>query len=218
MKIIKLSTYVVSLDRNMVNTRYVSDDSLAVDLETTILRLETDNGIVGWGETCTAPSYYLPTLASGARAAIDHVSPLILGSDPTRVNDVMCRIDEAMRGQPPAKSAIEMALWDLAGKVHGVALVDMWGRNRRPSSSGLPPVPTEDRSGHGGRRDCPNNRVGGRPTRRRGVLVRPQPSLVHRARDEDSSRAVLGRCIAPHRTTDPGPTRSTRTAWQSRHD
>lgn len=66
MKIAKVSIHVVALDRNTVNTRYVVEDTLAADLEITILRMETECGLVGWGETCTAPSYYLPTLASGA--------------------------------------------------------------------------------------------------------------------------------------------------------
>ena len=127
MKITRISVHIVALDRNVVNTRYVSEDSLAVDLETTILRVETDTDLVGWGETCTAPSYYLPTLASGARAAIAHVVPLILGADPRRINWIMARIDTAMRGQGPAKSAIEMALWDLKGKAHGLPLVYLWG-------------------------------------------------------------------------------------------
>lgn len=127
MKIAKVSIHVVALDRNAVNTRYVAEDALAADLEITILRMETECGLVGWGETCTAPSYYLPTLASGARAAIAHAAPLILGADPRRINWIISRIDTAMRGQGPAKSAIEMTLWDLKGKAHGLPLVDIWG-------------------------------------------------------------------------------------------
>lgn len=127
MKITKLSLYVVASDKWSVNTRYIAADQLGDVLETTILRIETDAGITGWGETCTAPSYYLPTLASGARAAIRHVAPLLIGADPRRLRRIMADIDAAMRGQGPAKSAIEMALWDLCGKAHGLPLVDLWG-------------------------------------------------------------------------------------------
>lgn len=108
MKVMKISVHVVALDRKVVNTRYVADDSLAVDLESTILRMETACGLVGRGETCTAPSYDLPTLASGARAAIAHAMSLLLGSDRRRSNWIVSRIDTAMHGQGPAKAAIEI--------------------------------------------------------------------------------------------------------------
>lgn len=127
MKIERVSVYVVRHDPGVVNTRYVNTDKMSVDLETSIVRIDTDSGLTGWGETCTAPSYYLPTLASGARAAIGHVAPLLIGEDPRSPNRLMHAIGVAMRGQNPAKSAIEMALRDLHGKAHNMPLVDLWG-------------------------------------------------------------------------------------------
>ena len=127
MKIDRISVFVVRHDAGIVNTRYVNTDKMSVDLETSILRVETDTGLSGWGETCTAPSYYLPTLASGARAAIGHIAPLLLGEDPRNPNRLMDVVRTAMRGQFPARSAVDMALRDLHGKILGIPLVDLWG-------------------------------------------------------------------------------------------
>jgi len=127
MKIERVAVYVVRHASGVVNTRYVNSDTMASDLETSIVRIDTDSGLTGWGETCTAPSYYLPTLASGARAAIGHVAPLLVGEDPRSPNRILHAVNTAMRGQNPAKSALEMALRDLHGKIHGVPLVDLWG-------------------------------------------------------------------------------------------
>ncbi len=127
MKITRISLFVVPLDSWEVNTRYVAQDNLQATLETTIVRIDTDAGLVGWGETCTAPSYYLPTLASGARAAIGFVAGLLIGEDPRHPRRLITLVATAMRGQYPARSALDMALRDLHGKILGAPLVDLWG-------------------------------------------------------------------------------------------
>lgn len=127
MKITRLSVFTVQHDASVTKTRYASSDKLKSDLETNIIKLETDSGLVGWGETCPAPSYYLPILATGARAAIAHVTPLVLGQDCRNCNRIMNSISTAMRGQYPARSALDMALRDLHAKALGAPLVDVWG-------------------------------------------------------------------------------------------
>lgn len=132
MRITKLSIHRVSLAAWGGETRYSQGRARDIEIETNVLRLETDDGLIGWGESCTAPSYYYPTLSSGTRAAIEHVAPLLLGEDPTNVNQRMIEIGGFMRGQRPAKAAIDMALWDLAGQAAGVPLCDLWGGRVAP--------------------------------------------------------------------------------------
>jgi L-alanine-DL-glutamate epimerase-like enolase superfamily enzyme len=127
MKITRLSLYSVDLLAWGGESRYSPAQALQAPLETNIVRLETDTGLVGWGEGCVAPPFYLPTLAEGSRAAIRYVAPLVLGADPRRPRAVREAIRGALRGDGPARAAIDMALWDLAGKVHGAPLVDLWG-------------------------------------------------------------------------------------------
>lgn len=127
MKINRLSVHRVSLAAWEVETRYTQGRARDIEIETNVLRIETDTGLVGWGESCTAPSYYYPTLSAGTRAAIEHVAPLLLGQDPRNVNRRMTEIGAYMRGQQPAKAAIDMALWDLAGKAAASPLCELWG-------------------------------------------------------------------------------------------
>ena len=127
MKITKLSVHVVELDRWAVETRYTLADKLDMPLQSSIVRLETDRGLIGWGETMTPPSYYLPTSPGSARAGIELVAPLVLGADPRNQRKVMEDIRFILRGHNPSKSAIDMALWDLCGKAHGLPLVELWG-------------------------------------------------------------------------------------------
>ena len=75
----------------------------------------------------TAPSYYLPTSPHAARAGIDLIAPALLGQNPLNHRARMEDVSFAMRGHKPTKSAIDMALWDLIGKVRGQPLVDLWG-------------------------------------------------------------------------------------------
>lgn len=95
--------------------------------DSTIVRLETDTGLAGWGEVTTLGSAYLPAYARGARAAIEELAPAVLGTDPTQPAVLAERLDRHLRGHPYAKSALDMACWDLAGKVTGVPVSTLLG-------------------------------------------------------------------------------------------
>ena len=127
MRITRLSLYRVYLDRWQVSTRYQPTDGLDVSLQTNVVRLDSDAGLTGWGEGFVPPPFYHPTLAPAARQAIEYAAPLVVGADPRQPRRIMEAIRRGMRGQQPAKSAIDMALWDLCGKAHGLPLVDLWG-------------------------------------------------------------------------------------------
>ena len=127
MKINKLSLYKVNLEAWGGESRYSPCQVMEAPLETNILKLETDSGLVAWGENCTAPPFYLPTLSAGTREAIRYVAPLLLGAEATSTRAILENIQTTMRGHNPAKAAIDMALWDLAGKAYNQPLVNLWG-------------------------------------------------------------------------------------------
>ena len=97
-----------------------------------LLKIETDEGLVGWGE---------PVIEGRARtveAAVHELSELIVGQDPGRINDLWQAMYRGgfYRGGPILMSAIagiDQALWDIKGKALGVPVHELLGglvRNR----------------------------------------------------------------------------------------
>ncbi len=96
-------------------------------LDTTLVRIDTDEGIVGWGEGCPWGSTYLPAFALGVRAGIKELAPAVLGLDPRRTDVVYRAMDIALPGHPYVKSPIDMACWDIAAKAAHLPLCDLLG-------------------------------------------------------------------------------------------
>lgn len=127
MKITRLSLYAVDLLVWGGESRYSPAQALPAPLETNIVKLETDTGLVGWGEGCVPPPFYAPALAAGAREGIKYLAPLLLGADPRAPRRILEAARSSLRGHGPSIAALDMALWDLAGKIHEAPLVDLWG-------------------------------------------------------------------------------------------
>ncbi|MDP9092208.1 MAG: galactonate dehydratase [Actinomycetota bacterium] len=107
MKITKLTTYAVA-------PRWL------------FLRIDTDEGLTGWGE---------PGLEGRIRTvatAVDELGELLIGADPLRIEAHWQLLTKGgfYRGGPVLNSAIagiDQALWDIAGKVHGVPVHELLG-------------------------------------------------------------------------------------------
>src|SRR5207302_5489825 len=85
------------------------------------VRITTDEGISGYGEV----EAYKPFL----KPHILYYRPMIVGEDPTDVERTLLRIRHRGSFKPwgSAVSAIEMALWDIAGKAAGVPVYKLLG-------------------------------------------------------------------------------------------
>jgi len=95
--------------------------------DSTIVAIETDRGVTGYGEICPLGPAYLPAYATGARTGIAQVAPSLIGHDPTELGALNRRMDAAMRGHPYVKSALDMACWDILGKVSGLPVAALLG-------------------------------------------------------------------------------------------
>jgi L-alanine-DL-glutamate epimerase-like enolase superfamily enzyme len=95
--------------------------------EATVVRLDTDGDLTGWGEVATLGTSYLPAFPRGARAGIAELADTVLGSDPTQPAVLADRMDSRLGGHPYAKSAIDVACWDLTGKAAGEPVADLLG-------------------------------------------------------------------------------------------
>jgi L-alanine-DL-glutamate epimerase-like enolase superfamily enzyme len=99
----------------------------AEGFDSLIIRLETDQGITGWGEMAPLGAFYDPAFAAAARAGFLELAPLLIGSDPRAVNAITARMDLHLKGHPYVKSAIDMACWDAKSKSAGLPLAEALG-------------------------------------------------------------------------------------------
>ena len=105
----------------------MSGGRVASEQDATVVRVETDDGLVGWGEQCVFSPNFLPAHGGGARATIALLAPAVLGADPRQVELVYARMDAAVKGHAYAKSALDIACWDLFGKATGMRVSDLLG-------------------------------------------------------------------------------------------
>jgi L-alanine-DL-glutamate epimerase-like enolase superfamily enzyme len=127
MKITRIAVYVVPLTSH--TPYHMADGKTCETVDSVVLRLDTDDGVSGWGEVCPIP-HYLPAYAAGVRPAIEELSPLLIGADPVGPEALMGRCEAYLQGHPYAKSALDMALWDLTGKAAGLPLYRLLGGRR----------------------------------------------------------------------------------------
>lgn len=99
-------------------------------LDSTFVRLETDSGLTGWGEACPWGHTYLPAHGPGTRAALETLAPAVLGRDPRALDALNRAMDAQLPGHPSAKSAIDIAAWDLLGQSAGAPLWMLLGGDR----------------------------------------------------------------------------------------
>jgi muconate cycloisomerase len=92
-----------------------------------LVRVEAADGSVGWGEAASAPTMTGDTLGSLIAAVRDHLAPPLIGQD-AWMRPALCRkLKGALFGNTGAHSAIETALFDLAGHAAGLPLADLVG-------------------------------------------------------------------------------------------
>ncbi|MCR5858551.1 mandelate racemase/muconate lactonizing enzyme family protein [Mesorhizobium sp. J428] len=99
----------------------------AEGFDSTIVGITSAKGVTGYGETAPLGSFYDPAFAEGARAAIGQLAPTLLGADAAAIETLNRRMDLILKGHGYAKSAIDMALWDLTGKTSGLSLATLSG-------------------------------------------------------------------------------------------
>ncbi len=105
---------------------HMADGKSCETVTTTLLRIDTDTGLSGWGEVCPIP-HYLPAYADGVIPAIQDMVPVLIDADPIGPEALMAQLDAQLQGHHYAKSIIDMALWDLTGKAADLPLYALLG-------------------------------------------------------------------------------------------
>jgi muconate cycloisomerase len=113
-----------------------------------LVRIEAEDGTVGWGEAASAPTMTGDTLGGLVAAVRDHLAPLLIGADAWMRPALCARLRRALYGNTGAHSAVEVALLDLAGQACGLPLADLIGGARRRAVAPMwllgNPTPDED--------------------------------------------------------------------------
>lgn len=126
MKITRIAAYQIDLPLHEGSYKWSGGKSVDV-FDSTVVRVETDSGLVGHGEVCPLGPFYLPAYAAGVRAGIAELAPHLIGQNPIELDRLNRRMDAAMKGHPYVKSGIDIACWDILGQVAELPVCTLLG-------------------------------------------------------------------------------------------
>jgi len=96
-----------------------------------ILTITADQGACGWGEACPVPGMSGETAASICAVLKDYFAPLLIGQDPLDIAVLTRRVENSVNGNICAKSGVNIALYDLVGKLLCVPVYTLLGGKHR---------------------------------------------------------------------------------------
>src|SRR5271156_4767483 len=126
MKITRIAVYKVDLPLKEASYNWSGGKSVST-FDSTVVRVETDAGVAGYGESCPLGPVYLPSYAAGVRSGLEQLAPHLIGADPTQLGLLNQLMDAHLKGHPYVKSAVDVACWDILGKVTGQPVCHLLG-------------------------------------------------------------------------------------------
>lgn len=116
MKITAVSIHAVRLPlKRPFIIAYASYD----DMPSIIVKVETDNGLVGLGEAVPDQNVTGETWESTYAMLVHNLAPVVIGENPFDIERIHEKLDQTIWGAPAAKAAIDIACYDLMGKAAG---------------------------------------------------------------------------------------------------
>ncbi len=132
MKIQRIEPILIRMPMRLDGPVPMSSGAPKSDVYTLLVRIDTDEGITGWGEAFSNSGWM------ATRAAIEHVvAPRLIGRDPAPIAQIVHDLHRGLYncGRSGAVvfaiSAIDIALWDIAGKAAGQPLHRLIGGSAR---------------------------------------------------------------------------------------
>ena len=92
-----------------------------------LVRIHTDAGIVGLGEVSCTPRWSGEDHFTAQHFIQTILAPQLVGEDPTHIDALNLKIERGVARNPFTKAALEMALWDIAGKAVGLPVYRLLG-------------------------------------------------------------------------------------------
>jgi L-alanine-DL-glutamate epimerase-like enolase superfamily enzyme len=99
MKIRRILAYQVDLPLHEGSYKWSGGKSVEV-FDSTVVKIETDNGITGYGEVCPLGPVYLPAYAEGVRTGLAKLAPDLIDEDPCQLSKVNWHMDRVLKGHP----------------------------------------------------------------------------------------------------------------------
>lgn len=126
MKIARISVFRVMLPLKEGSYKWSSGKGVT-EYDSTIVRVDTDEGVSGWGECAPLGPFYLPSYALGVRTGIRELGPSLIGKSAVHLSQLNRIMDAALKGHTYVKSAIDIACWDILGKASGQPVSTLLG-------------------------------------------------------------------------------------------
>jgi len=126
MKIKRIMAYQVDLPLHEGSYKWSGGKSVDV-FDSTIVAVETDDGLIGYGECCPLGPFYLPAYGAGVRTGIKELGSHLIGQNPIETGKLNQLMDQCLKGHPYVKSPIDIACWDIKGQVTGMPVCEMLG-------------------------------------------------------------------------------------------
>ena len=98
-----------------------------------LVKVLTDAGLIGLGEASCTPRWSGEDQVTGAHLIRRYLAPLLTGENPLDPEALAPKFRLAFAGNYFTRAAVEMALWDIAGKAAGKPVYDLLGGKVRPS-------------------------------------------------------------------------------------
>lgn len=118
--------HIYQHDLPVKNGPYTMANAKVWALDTMLVKIVTETGLTGWGETCPVGPTYAESFAAGARAALAEMAPNLLGAVVNPLS-LRRRMDSLLNGHRYAKAALDIAAYDLLGKATGMRVADLLG-------------------------------------------------------------------------------------------
>ncbi len=97
------------------------------------VKVTLENGLTGWGQSVPIPTWSYETPEAAAHTLRHYLAPVLIGANPTDIAAAHAAMDKAIApsfstGMPITKAGLDLALYDLIGKLAGKSLPELWGR------------------------------------------------------------------------------------------
>ncbi len=125
MKIVRAKAIPVELE--LKEPFAIANETIEV-ADNVFIRLETETGLVGWG--CSAPDTVTSETKQTVLKSFEVAKRLVIGCDPTRINLVNYALDSDLQGNPSLKASVNLAMYDIIGKMAGMPLFRLLGGYR----------------------------------------------------------------------------------------